>query len=257
MKHVTHHGRETAYRVFDRGADGATVLLIHGSGGTSGIWKSQHRLADEHQIVTIDLSGHGESEDVSSAPGYETLSAYVDDVLAVADATDADTLVGHSMGGAVALQAVLDRDIAPDRLGLVGTGARLAVLDDLLRWLESDFDRAIEFLHDPDRLFHDPDPRLVELSLAAINDVGQSVTSRDFQTCHSFDVRDSIDEIAVPTLSIVGEHDKLTPRRYHEYLADEMPDCQLAIVEDAAHLAMLEQPTAFNAALSSFISETA
>ncbi|WP_138005338.1 alpha/beta fold hydrolase [Halalkalirubrum salinum] len=254
MKRVTHHGRETAYRVFDRGADGATVLFIHGSGGTSGIWKSQHRLADEHRIVTLDLSGHAKSDDVNSDPGYETLSAYVDDVIAVAEATDTDTVVGHSMGGAVALQAVLNRDLTPDRLGLVGTGARLAVLEDLLAWLETDFDRAIEFLHKPDRLFHDPDPRLVELSLAAIDDVGQSVTARDFQTCHSFDVRDSIDEITVPTLAIVGEHDKLTPRRYHEYLADELPDCRLAIVEDAAHLAMLEQPQAFNAALSSFLS---
>ncbi|MEF8780214.1 MAG: alpha/beta hydrolase, partial [Haloferacaceae archaeon] len=48
-------------------------------------------------------------------------------------------------------------------------------------------------------------------------------------------------------------HDRLTPPWYHEYLAEEIPDCELAHVEDAAHLAMLEQPTAFNAALEEFL----
>ncbi|TKX51717.1 alpha/beta hydrolase, partial [Halorubrum sp. SP3] len=41
MERVTHDGRETAYRRFDRGGDGPTVCLVHGSGGTKDVWKSQ------------------------------------------------------------------------------------------------------------------------------------------------------------------------------------------------------------------------
>lgn len=253
MERVSHHGRETAYRLSDRGGDGSTLLCIHGSGGSNGVWKAQTRLSDEFPVATLDLSGHGESGDVDAEPGYETLTAYTSDVVAVAEAVDADVLVGNSLGGAVALWCALERNFDPDGLVLAGTGAKLAVLDDLLNWLETDFERAIEFLHEPGCLFHDPDPEYTEFSKATMRDTGRETTCRNFKTCHEFDVRDRLGEIDVPSLALVGEHDKLTPPRYHDYFADEMPDCERATVEDAAHLAMLEQPTAFNEALRTFV----
>jgi pimeloyl-ACP methyl ester carboxylesterase len=275
MDAVTHHGRRTAYRRSDRRGDGAgpvdgaegddragdgngdgdggALLCIHGSGGSGGVWKSQFRLADRRPVVALDLSGHGESEDVDADPGYGCLSAYVDDVVAVARETDARVLVGNSLGGAVALTVALERDLPLDGLVLAGTGARLAVLDDLLYWLEGEFDRAVEFLHEPGRLFHDPDERYLDLSRAAMREAGQAVTSRDFHTCHVFDVRDRLAEVGVPALAVVGEHDQLTPPRYHEFLAEELPDCGLAVVDHAAHLAMLERPAAFNAAVAEFL----
>ncbi len=253
MERVTHHGRETAYRVSDRGADGPGVLCVHGSGGNHGVWKAQARLSDEHPVVALDLSGHGESEDVDARPGPETLAAYADDVVAVAEATGASVVCGNSLGGAVALWVALERDLALDGLVLAGTGAKLAVLQDLLDWLSEDFDSAVAFLHGEDRLFHDAPEEYVELSEAAMRECGRATTERDFRTCNRFDVRDRLGEIAVPALAVVGEHDGLTPPRYHDYLADEMPNCERALIEDAAHLAMLEQPAAFNAGLSSFL----
>ncbi|MFC4357111.1 alpha/beta fold hydrolase [Halobium salinum] len=272
MDGVTHHGRRTVYRRFDRsggddgdgedtgdrdgngGSEPGAMLCIHGSGGSSGVWKAQSRLADRRPVVALDLSGHGESEDVDADPGYGCLSAYADDVVAVARETDARVLVGNSLGGAVAMTVALERggDLDLDGLVLAGTGARLAVLDDLLHWLEGDFERAVEFLHAPDRLFHDPDERYLSESREAMLEAGQAVTSRDFHTCHVFDVRDRLGDVDVPALAVVGEHDQLTPPYYHEFLAEEMPDCDLAVVEDAAHLAMVEQPEAFNAALEEF-----
>ncbi|WP_435128958.1 alpha/beta fold hydrolase [Halobaculum sp. D14] len=253
MNSVRHHGRDTAYRLSDRGGDAPGLLCIHGSGGTSAVWKAQSRLADRAPVAAVDLSGHGDSDDVDAAAGPEALEAYTDDVVAVADKTGASVLVGNSLGGAVALWTALDRDVDLDGLVLAGTGAKLAVLEDLLTWLDEDFDRAVEFLHGDDRLFADPDDRQTELSAAAMRDAGAAVVERDFRTCHSFDVRDRLDEIGVPALAVVGERDKLTPPRYHEHLADNIPDCELAVIEDAAHLAMLEQPDAFNAAVSEFL----
>ena len=253
MDTVTHHGRETAYRFSDRGATGPTLLFVHGSGGSHTVWKSQFRLADEFPVATLDLSGHGESDDVDAEPGYEARSAYVDDVVAVAEAVGASVLVGNSLGGAVTLTAVLERELDVSGLVLAGTGAKLAVLDDLLAWLADDFPRAVEFLHQPDRLFHDPEGDFATFSAEAMYDVGRAVTERDFRTCHAFDVRGELDEIAVPTLALVGEHDRLTPRSYHEYLCEEIPDCELGEVEGAAHLAMLERPEAFNGAIRDFV----
>ncbi|WP_224449436.1 alpha/beta fold hydrolase [Haloprofundus salilacus] len=260
MEQLSHHGRRTAYRVSDRvdadssdGASGAGLLCIHGSGGSHGVWKSQFRLADDRHVAALDLSGHGESDDADADAGYETLSVYVADVVAVAEETDCRVLVGNSLGGAVAMQAALDRELDLDALVLTGTGAKLTVLDDLLVWLEEDFDRAVEFLHGEDRLFHDTDERYLDLSREAMREAGQAVTRRDFLSCHRFDVRDRLSEVEVPTLAVVGEHDKLTPSWYHEFLADEIPDAKMVTVDDAAHLAMLEQPAAFNDAVSGFL----
>ncbi|WP_134670019.1 alpha/beta fold hydrolase [Halorussus marinus] len=256
MQHVTHHGRTTGYRVADRGGDGSPLLLVHGSGGTHEVWKGQlARLSGERPIAALDLGGHGESEDFDADAGWETLSAYVDDVAAVADAVGPAALVGNSLGGAVALQYAIGRDHDLAALALAGTGAKLPVLSDLLEWLDSDFERAVEFLHGEDRLFHDADSEYVDLSTAAMHGVGRRVTARDFLTCHEFDVRDRLGDIAVPALAVVGEHDKLTPPEYHERLAAEIPDGRYREIDDAAHLAMLERPAAFNDALREFLAD--
>ncbi|WP_373188966.1 alpha/beta fold hydrolase [Halolamina sp.] len=253
MNRVSHHSREIAYRRSARTDEGPGVLCIHGSGGSSGVWKAQARLADRTPVTTIDLSDHGESDSCVTESGYEALSAYADDVVAVAEETGDRVLCGNSLGGAIAMTVALDRDIDLDGLILAGTGARLPVLDDLLVWLKTDFERAIEFLHGPDRLFHDVDGDYVEVSEQAMRETGQAVATRDFRTCHAFDARSRLDGIDVPALALVGEYDKLTPPHYHESLADTLPDCELSTIEDAAHLAMLERPEAFNSAVDSFL----
>jgi pimeloyl-ACP methyl ester carboxylesterase len=254
MEVVSHHGRSTAYRYSDRSdASGPGLCCIHGSGGSHAVWKGQFRLADRTPIAAVDLSGHGESEDIDADPGYETLSAYTDDVVAVVEVTDCSVLVGNSLGGAVALSAALERDLDLDGLVLAGTGPRLPVLSDLLDWLKTDFEQAIEFLHGPDRLFHDPDPELQTTSKQLLTESSQPVVWRDFHTCNLFNVLGRLADVDLPAAAVVGEYDQLTPLRYHQYFAAEMPGCSVLRIEDAAHLAMLEQPRAFNAALSTFL----
>ncbi|MGM0447528.1 MAG: alpha/beta fold hydrolase [Methanobacteriota archaeon] len=253
MKRVTHDGRETAYRRFDRGGDGPAVCFVHGSGGAKDVWKSQARIADRFPGVAVDLSGHGDSDDIGTPAGRETLDAYADDVVAVAAETDATVLCGNSLGGAVALWVALERELALDGLVLAGTGAKLAVAEPLRDALADDFDRAVSLLHEPDRLFHDAPAEYVELSEASMRACGRAVTERDFLTCHRFDVRDRLDAVDVPALALVGAHDGLTPPAYHEYLADRIPAGEYAELPDAAHLAMLERPAAFNEALAEFL----
>ncbi|TKX76346.1 alpha/beta fold hydrolase, partial [Halorubrum sp. SD626R] len=164
-----------------------------------------------------------DGDDVATPAGPETLNAYADDVIAVAEEPEATVLCGNSLGGAVALRAALERDLALDGLVLAGTGAKLAVAEPLRGALADDFERAVSLLHEPDRLFYDAPPEYVELSEAAMRECGRAVTERDFLTCHRFDVRERLDEIGVPALALVGAHDELTPPAYHEYLADGIP----------------------------------
>ncbi|WP_459191391.1 alpha/beta fold hydrolase [Halosimplex sp. J119] len=259
MENVRHDGRETAYRVAggDRESDGpqsASVLYVHGSGATHRLWAAQYGPdGPGSPAAAVDLSGHGDSEDVDAAPGPDTLAAYARDVIAVARETDADVLVGNSLGGAVVLHVALETDFDPRALVLAGTGAKLSVHEDLREWLADDFERAVEFLHGEDRLFHDADERTLDRSTSQLRATGQQVTRRDFLTCHTFDVRDRLDEISAPALAIVGEHDSLTPPASHEYLAANLPDGEYAEITDAAHLAMAERPAEFNRVVGEFL----
>ncbi|WP_435066620.1 alpha/beta fold hydrolase [Haloplanus sp. C73] len=253
METVTHHGRETSYRRYDRGGDGEPVLCVHGSGGSHAVWEPLGGLDGDRPLIALDLSGHGDSPDIAATAGYEALSAYVDDTLAVAEATDAGVLCGNALGGAVVLTLLLEREFDASAVVLTGTGARLAVMDDLLRWLQSDFERAIEFLSGPDRFFHDPSSAPVDVSTDALRTAGRAVTERDFRTCHEFDVRGRLDEISTPALALAGEYDRLTPPWYHEALAERIPNGEWETVDDAAHLAMLERPDAFDAPVSAFL----
>lgn len=253
MERTVHQGRETAYKYTDLGGEDAPILFVHGSGGTHAVWKGQFRLANQRPVAALDLSGHGGSDDVDAGTGYTALSAYADDVLAVAEAVDAEVLVGNSLGGAVVMHILLEREYDPKAAVLTGTGARLGILEDLLDWLEEDFERALEFLHAHGRFFHDPDPELRDGSIERMRECGQEVTRRDFLTCHGFDVRDRLGEIDVPTLAVHGEHDQLTPPWFHEYIAENVTDGELVEIDDAAHLAFLERPEAFNDAVSEFL----
>lgn len=196
METVEHDGRSTAYRYVSSGDVGPVVLYVHGSGGTHQLWSQQYDpTGPAHPAVALDLSGHGDSDDTDTVAGVETLTAYAADVAAVARVTDAEVLLGNSLGGAVALRTVLAERLQPRGLVLAGTGAKLTVAEPLREMLATDFESAIEFLHGGDMLFHDPGERLREQSISGMRAVGQSVTRRDFESCHHFDVRDRLDTI--------------------------------------------------------------
>jgi pimeloyl-ACP methyl ester carboxylesterase len=247
METVTHDGRETAYR---RVGD-PEILYVHGSGASHNVWANQYGRG--RASVALDLSGHGRSEDVDTPAGMETMDAYADDVVAVAERTGADVLCGNSLGGAVAQHVALERDLELAGLVLVGTGPTLSVDDGLDSLLASDFEKAIDVLHRPDLLFHDPDPDAVEKSKDAMRECGQAVTLRDYRSCDAFDSRDRLGEVDVPTLVVHGEHDGMTPPELHAELADGIPDATLVEITDAAHLPFVERPTAFDEAVDAFL----
>lgn len=253
MDTVSHDGRTTAYRRTDFG-DGPRVCYIHGAGGSHEVWVEQYGDHEGPPAVAVDLSGHGDSDDVATDHGTETLDAYADDVVAVCEETDATVLCGNSMGGAVAMWVALERDIDLEGLVLSDTGAKLGVDEGFRESLARNFESAVASLHTPKTLFFDPDDDLVEVSKRGLLTTGQSVTIRDFETCDRFDIRDRLEELTTPALAICGEHDPLTPPSFHEYLEAELPDCQYVEIGATAHMPMLERPDVFNDAVRTFLS---
>ena len=253
MEVVAHEGRHTVYRVRDRGGRGSPVLFVHGTGATHGVWRRQFALADHHQIVGVDLSGHGESEDVHAAPGWETVSAYASDVQSVLEETSARYLVGHSLGGAICVHVAVHRDVDIDGVIVIGTGTRLPVHEHILHLAETDLEGLVEFLHGPDRLFHEVDDAVIEHSKSAMLDCDHGVVYRDFRTADEIDLRDELSRIDVPILAVCGEYDRLTPVDVHANLVDRVSFGRVETIPGAGHMAMLEQPTAVNEALASFL----
>jgi pimeloyl-ACP methyl ester carboxylesterase len=251
---VAQDGRQTRYWIDDP-ADGETVVLfVHGSGLRHEMWAEQTGQED-WTAVTLDLSGHGESDAVDTDPGPETMAAYVADVEAVAREVEADVLVGHSLGGAIVQTMLLDGSYRPDAAVLADTGAKLGISEEFGSLLGDDVEPVLEFLRAGNVLFHDSEHPRHEPTLDLMREEGAETLERDLDTCDVFDVRDRLGEISVPTLYIVGSEDPMTPPRFAAYLAEHIPDGEAVEVPDGAHNAMAENPEAFNGALASFLAE--
>ena len=97
----TLHGREMAYR---RAGSGPAILLVHGITNDSQTWEPViGRLARDHDVIAPDLPGHGSS---ARQRGDHSLGAHASMLrdLVQAVGTDRVTLVGHSLGGGIAMQ---------------------------------------------------------------------------------------------------------------------------------------------------------
>jgi pimeloyl-ACP methyl ester carboxylesterase len=70
------------------------------------------------------------------------------------------------------------------------------------------------------------------------------------------DVREHLERITVPTLAIWGDRDPLVPKELGEQVAAAIPGTRLIVIKHAGHVAMWEQPAAFNQSVIDFLSET-
>src|SRR5215218_7140410 len=134
MATIRIHGHEVAYR---EEGEGSAVVLIHGIAGCSATWDAVvPRLAARHAVIAPDLLGHGES---AKPQGDYSLGAYasgVRDLLAVLG-HDRVTVVGHSLGGGIALQFAYQFPEWCERLVLVGSGGLGKEVSPLLRALSA------------------------------------------------------------------------------------------------------------------------
>jgi len=106
-------GRAIRYLENGREHAGRPIVLIHGFGGDLNNWMfTQPGLAEDHWVIALDLPGHGGSSKDVGAGDLAALSAVVAGLLTTLDIPQAH-LVGHSLGGAVALRMALD---TPDRV---------------------------------------------------------------------------------------------------------------------------------------------
>jgi pimeloyl-ACP methyl ester carboxylesterase len=237
------------------------MVLVHGAGAVGQVW--QHQLLAFPLAVAPDLPGHPTGAALSTVSDLARwLLAFLDDHpesrraggpgAGPAGVGHGWVLGGYSMGGAVAIEAVL---AAPERfrgLVLIATGARLRVRQEFFDLLAADHEAAVEELL---RWWFTPGapPRVVDRARSALRAVSPAVIHDDFWASHHFDAMDRVRRVALPTLIICGEEDRMTPVRYSEYLHGQIAGSQLVVLPRAGHMVVLEQPRAVNEAIAAFL----
>ena len=255
-------GARLAYEV--TGA-GTPVVLVHGFGLDMRMWDPQmEHLAGRFRVVRYDCRGFGASGPFDPAHGY----THAGDLLALLDhlSIEEAVLAGLSFGGRVVMQAAL---AAPARV------RGLALLDAVLDGVSWDPVSA-EALNEASRqaqargvvagraawlahpLFAAARQRpAVASALAAMvaGYPGQHWISRDPHLETERRPVDALDELAMPVLVAVGEHDVPGFQEMSAVLARGIPAAQYHVVADAGHMINMEQPGAVNALLSRFLEQ--
>jgi len=221
------------------------LLFIPGSGCGKKAWVYQTEYFSVSEAIA--LPGHPEGRPRSSIDGYvEWLRGYIHQHQDV-------VLVGHSMGGAVAQLYGLKYGDEVKALVLIGTGARLRVLPDLLKAVEemvTDEATWIKYLEEHHR---STAPEIRRVVIEERMRIGPAVMLNDLLGCDKFDIMDRVHNIKLPTLIICGSEDELTPVKYAHYLASKIEAAREVIVNGTSHWVQTEKPKEVNQAIDSFL----
>jgi pimeloyl-ACP methyl ester carboxylesterase len=229
-----------------------SLVLIHGSGGTRLHWPSEIRRMKGEDVYALDLPGHGKS----SPPSERSIAGYVQRLnrWLAALGLERVVLVGHSMGGAIALRAALDMSQEVVGLVLVGSGARLRVHPAILEITSDPRQFKLAVMQIQEWAFGpEAPPRLVELARKRLLETDPQVLYTDFLACDAFDMMDQIGKIEAPCLAVCGSEDRLTPPKYSRYLGENIPHCRVRIIEGAGHMVMLERPKQVASVIEGFL----
>lgn len=240
------------------------LVFIHGAGSNAGFWQRQRgafRGAYYLNLPGHDADGRRETADGGQTiPNPQSVEDYADWVARYVERKGLEGVVlnGHSMGGAITLTLALRRPAWLRGIVLMGTGAKLRVLPDLLEKLRGDYEAAVDLIIERSFAPLSNPPTYTQKILRngarrqALR-TPQKVTLADYEACDRFDVLDRVSEIEVPALCIVGALDRMTPPKYSAFLHKEIKGSRLEVIEGAGHMLPMEQPQAYNKKVLEFL----
>jgi pimeloyl-ACP methyl ester carboxylesterase len=273
---VTIHGHELSY--LDSGS-GPVVLFIHGILGSHRNWAHLvDRMHDRHRVIVPDLFGHGESAKPHGDYSLGAHAATMRDLLARLE-IDRVTLVGHSLGGGIAMEFYYLFPEQVDRLVLVASGGLGREVNAVLRsatlpgaswvlpvlasgWVRGRAESAgramarvgwrpgsdITAIWDGFTSLADGETRRAFLATtrAVIDPGGQSVSAHDYLP----------EALPIPTMVVWGSGDKMIPAWHAISAQKSIPGCRLELFEGAGHFPHLDDPDRFADVLDDFIAGT-
>lgn len=254
---------------------GPAVVLVHGLGGFAESWRhTVQALAPRNTVVALDLPGFGRSAKPRARYGLGFFADVVGGLLDALGISQA-SLVGHSLGGAVALTFALTRPSRVDRLALVASlvpgfyrlslpyrVAVLPVLGDLLALGRAGplYRAAIA------RCFHVPAPAEVDFLVghayaertcwtARLAFLATLRHAREDLVTRAADYRRAIAGLDMPVLLVHGRQDRVIPAESCRLAAAALPRAEVRWLDECGHFPHLERPAEVNDWLGEFVAE--
>jgi pimeloyl-ACP methyl ester carboxylesterase len=251
MDFLDRDGVRIAYEVHNPGASETPVLLSHGFGATSGMWRDNvAALSADRTVVAWNQRGHGDSDSPTDLGAYGHEQC-LGDMGALLDSIGAQRaiLVGMSLGGYLSLEFHLAHPERVAALVLVDTGPGFRSDTSRERWNETAIARA-DAIERNGAL----GSASSEVGQARHRDVrGVAHAARHVLTQVDGRVMASLPGIAVPTLIVVGADDT-NFLGAADYMLKSIAGARKVVIDDAGHASNLDQPAVFNAAVTDFLS---
>jgi 3-oxoadipate enol-lactonase len=238
------------------------LVLIHAFPLSGAMWEHERRsLRDAAEpIIAPSLPGFGGT---AVPRGDASMDDYADSVIAAMDTAKIEraAVAGISMGGYVAFAMWRRHRARIKGLFLADTRAeadndeareRRLRLADLIR------EHGIEaLLKTPPQWLRKGSPHWDPLLKMIRGQAPEGVAQGSIAMAHRPDSRPDLATIDVPTAVVVGEDDSITPLEMSQTMSDRIPGATLSIIPGAGHIANIEAPTAFDAALRAWLRRTA
>jgi pimeloyl-ACP methyl ester carboxylesterase len=253
----------TGGRSFD--AAKPAIVFLHGAGLDHTVWQLPARSFawHGHSVLAPDLPGHGRSEGPALGSLAE-MAAWVGKLLDAAGVRQA-ALVGHSMGGAIAIEAAAALGERVSRVALLGTAGAIPVHRDLLVAAREQPDTAYRMMTAwafgaRAKTGGNPAPGLwmtgAAMALFARNAAG--VLATDLEACNVWKSgADAARKLRCPALVLLGANDIMTPTKTGRELAGLIAGSRTVTIEDCGHMMLSEAPDAVLDALIAFFAKDA
>ncbi|HPC74001.1 MAG TPA: alpha/beta fold hydrolase [Syntrophales bacterium] len=255
------------------GDSGTPVVLLHGLGDSAEIWKQNFEaLAAAHRVFAPDLPGFGYTDkpDIEYTP--EVFRRFIGEFLSALDIGRCH-LVGHSLGGGLALQYTLTHPDQVEKLVLVSSAGlgpettwplRLSTLPFLGPWVLHPARRVLPVFFR--RLVYDPaviTDDFVELRYglllprenrrALLKILRSLLTLRGVRPAVLNPLLENLGSVRAPTLIVWGTHDRILPLRHAHRAKAGIPDAVLHVFDKCGHMPNYEYPEKFNGLVTTFL----
>jgi pimeloyl-ACP methyl ester carboxylesterase len=251
-------GKTTLPDVVPDFSRGRALLLLHGAGSNGHAWHYQYdHLGKRYSPIAPDLPGHGRS---SGVEGLRTIEDYASFAAAFLDALKLDSLVvvGHSMGGAIAIELALRHPRRVKALILIATAAKFDIPKERIEtWRAVTMGRSSQPFNNegysPKTI--STKPEIIREGWGEQIQTDPRVRWGDLVACSQSDLRARISQVDKPTLVLAGADDTITPPAEAELLKSRIKAARLEVVPDAGHRLTTERPDVINAAIEKFVDE--
>jgi len=254
-KHINVEGHDVRYYT---GGEGDPLVVIHGGGGDARTWLGNiEELSSSYTVYAPDLPGFGDSQPLDGNYYIPELTHFLDgfsDNLGL----ERFHLVGHSLGGGVALNYALHSPHRIKKLVLVSSlcfgseialWVRLISVPTLLRFLGAVTLSVFKGIKWVVKKVLNHVEFVIPFSAASVN-IGGSVSTFKKQTMV---LADRFSEVLMPTLLVWGAKDGIVPVRQAYAAARIIPDCQLKVFEKRGHNVHRDEVTEFSHVVRGFL----